>query len=116
MSTPTPVAVDGAVVLDLAERTATVVPAEPGHPAMLWRNGIEKLQRVGYHSPTVWAHAPGRREIARGEPAAGALKFQFRKGDPAWPELVATPRLAAIVVLDRSTSEIMNVSFRGKRG
>jgi hypothetical protein len=113
---PQSLAVDGAVVLDLAQRTATVIPAEPGHPAMIWRHGIEKLQRSGYHAPTVWAHAPGRRQIACGVPEAGALRFQFRKGDPAWPELIGTPRLAATVVVDRSTNEIMHVSFRGKRG
>jgi hypothetical protein len=111
---PQPVAIDAAVVLDVATRTATVVPTETGFTAMLWRNGIEKLGRGGYGAPTVWAHGLGHQQIAPGQPEGGALKFQFHKGDAAWPELVGTPRLAATVVLDRATNRIMNVSFRGK--
>jgi hypothetical protein len=43
---PNPLAADGAVVLDLDAQTATVVPAETGYPAMLWRHGYEKLVRL----------------------------------------------------------------------
>jgi hypothetical protein len=111
---PQPLAVNAAVVLDLATRTATVVPTETGFPAMLWRNGIEKMMRGGYDAPTVWGHGLGHQQIGPGQPEGGALKFQFHKGDAAWPKLVGTPRLAATVVLDRATNQIMNVSFRWK--
>ncbi len=113
MSVPDPHAVDGAVVLDLAERTATVVPAEPGYPSMIWRHGVEKLARGGHSAPpTVWAHSPGRRDIASGQPEGGALRFRFRPGDPAWTELVGTPALSALVVLDHASQEVMAVKFR----
>lgn len=112
MSVPDPHAIDGAVVLDLAEHTALVVPAEPGYPSMIFRHGVEKIARGGFGAPTVWAHSPGRRDIAHGEPQGGALKFQFRKGDPAWAELVGTPALSALVILDHASREVMSVKFR----
>jgi hypothetical protein len=112
---PNPLAADGAVVLDLDARTATVVPAETGYPAMLWRHGYEKLVRAGYGGPTVWAHSSGRRDIARGHPEGGALRFTFAKGDPTWAELVGTPALSAVVVVDRTSEQILNVKFRGRR-
>lgn len=102
------------MVLDVATRTATVVPTETGFPAVLWRNGVEKLGRGGYGGPTVWAHGFGRQKIAPGQPEGGAIKFEFHKGDGAWPELVGTPRLAATVVLARATNRIMDVSFAGR--
>ena len=116
MTTPSPWAVDGAVVLDLAERTATVVPAEPGYASMLWRTGVEKMGRGGYGAHTVWAHGLGHQQIAPGQPEGGALKFTFRKGDPVWPALVGTAALAATVVLDRASQQIMSVKFRGRAG
>jgi hypothetical protein len=111
---PNPRAVDGAVVLDLAARIATVVPTETGFPAMLWRRGIEKMGRGGYGAPTVWAHGLGHQQIAHGQPEGGALKFVFHKGDAAWPDLVGTPGLAATVVVDREAGTILSVRFRGR--
>jgi hypothetical protein len=113
---PSPRAVDGAVVLDLATRTATVMPTETGFPAMLWRHGIEKMGPGGYGAPTVWAHCLGHQQIAPGQPEGGALKFTFRRGDPAWQKLVGTPALSAILVLDRDAEEILSVKFRGQGG
>ena len=115
---PHPRAVDGAVAVDMATRTLTVVPAEPGYSAMLWRDGYEALVKAGgtlYGVRDVWAHAPGRPEVARGELVGGALKFTFRRGDPAWSELVGTPGLRATVVVDWKVHRILNVSFHGRR-
>jgi hypothetical protein len=112
---PNPRAVDGAVVLDVATRTATVMPAETGFPAMLWRRGIEKMMRGGYGAPTVWAHGLGHPQIAPGQPEGGALKFTFHKGDPAWAELLGTPRLSAIITVDREAGQILGVKFRGRK-
>jgi hypothetical protein len=90
------------------------MPAETGYAALLWRRGYQALAKAGYRAPTVWAHGPGRREIARGEPEGGALKFTFRRGDPTWGQLVATPDLSALLVVDRRSKQILGVTFRGR--
>jgi hypothetical protein len=118
VSLPDPLATVGAVALDLEARTATVIPAETGYPAMLWQQGYRamvKAERTSrYGAPDVWADAPGRRQVARGQPEGGALKFTFRKGDPAWAELVGTAGLSAFVTVDRRTNRILGVTFRGR--
>jgi hypothetical protein len=102
--------------------TLIVKPAETrGYAALLWRWGYQTLMQAEqsgrYGAPIVWAHGPGRREIARGRPAGdGTLRFRFRPGDPVYRELVSTPGLSAIVTLDRATSRIMRVRFHGRRG
>jgi hypothetical protein len=43
------------------------------------------------------------------------MRFQFRVGDPTHRELVSTPGLRVTVVVDRATSHIIGVAFRGRR-
>jgi hypothetical protein len=88
--------------------------------ALLWREAhralIQAEEAGRYGAPLVWAHGPGRREIARGQPGEdGSLRFRFERGDPSYRQLVSTPGLAATVVVDRATSRIMNVRFHGRR-
>jgi hypothetical protein len=115
---PDPLAADAIVANDPLERTLRVKPAETtGYAALLWRQGHRALvnaeQSGRYGAPIVWAHGPGRREIARGQPGEdGSLRFQFRRGDPAYKQLVCKPGLAAVVVVDREASRIMGVRFR----
>ena len=40
------------------------------------------------------------------------MRFTFRKGDPAWAELVGTAGLSALVTVDRTTTHILGVRFR----
>lgn len=115
---PDPLAAVGAVAVDLDARTLTVMPAETGYAAMLWRQGYQAMTEAErssrYGAPVVWAHGPRSREIARGQPEGGALKFTFRRGDPTWGQLVGTPGLSALVTVDRRTSRILGVTFRGR--
>jgi hypothetical protein len=67
-------------------------------------------------APAPWASGAGQRQIARGVPGAdGSLHFQFRRGDPVYKQLVSTPGLSAIITVDRGTSRILGVTFRGRR-
>jgi hypothetical protein len=55
-----------------------------------------------YGAPTVWAQAPGRRDIARGEPVRdGWLRF---KVDDATYRQLAGDGLSAIVTVDRKAA------------
>jgi hypothetical protein len=110
-----------AIVLDdvgrADEPTLIVKPAEAGgYAALLWRQGYRALMQAEQYgccgAPLVWAHGPGRREIAGGVPGeGGALRFTFR-GESTY---VSTPGLRAIVVVDRATSRIMGVRFHHRR-
>jgi hypothetical protein len=61
-------------------------------------------------APSVYAHAPDRREIARGEPVRdGWLRFQLSDAD--YQQLAGDPDVNAIAVVDRKTSRIMGVKF-----
>jgi hypothetical protein len=114
-----------AVVLDdvgrADEPTLIVKPAEAGgYAALLWRQGYRALMQAEQYgrcgAPLVWAHGPGRREIAGGVPGeGGALRFTFPRGESTYKQLVSTPGLRAIVVVDRATSRIMGVRFHHRR-
>jgi hypothetical protein len=117
---PQPLAVDAAVDVDFAGRALSVrLPdAAGGHERSLWRSAHQALlaaERSGWRSrvPTVWAHTDRRRDIAHGRPGEFAsLRFTFaRVPDSAFSELVGRPRLAAIVVIDRSAGHFMSVRF-----
>jgi hypothetical protein len=65
-----------------------------------------------YGARSVWAHAPGRRDIARGEPLRdGWLRF---KVDDATYRQLAGEGLSAIVTVDREAGHILGVRFRGR--
>jgi hypothetical protein len=117
---PDPVAAPVAAEVDAAERTVTVWPVEfRSQATRVWADALMDLaeaEETGdwtYASP-VWAYAGGRR-VARGVPDCEALQFRFDRGDPVFGELVATPRLSATLVVDRSRARIMFVKFRGRR-
>jgi hypothetical protein len=60
---------------------------------------------------TVYASAPGSRDIARGEPVRdGWLRFTLSDAD--YRRLADTPR--AIVVVDRQAGQILGVKFLGR--
>jgi hypothetical protein len=75
---------------------------------------------LGYHrcrhcSGCVGAHVGGHRN-ARGMPEEdGTLRFQFDYGDSVYRGLASNPRLRAVVTVDRETSRILSVRFRGRR-
>jgi hypothetical protein len=62
-----------------------------------------------YGARSVWAQAPGRRDIARGEPVRdGWLRF---KVDDATYRQLAGDGLSAIVTVDRKAAQILGVKF-----
>jgi hypothetical protein len=127
VTVPDPLAAPGRVVNDPGERTLIVRPAETGYAALLWREGHRALVDAGEpdsldaymrnDAPAPWASGAGQREIARGVPAGdGSLHFKFRRGDPAYKQLVSTPGLGAIITVDRASSRIMGVKFPQPQG
>jgi hypothetical protein len=116
---PSPLAIDAAVDIDFDSRTLAVrLPdaAAGGHATSLWRAAhlaLLRAEQAGSRSrvPAVWAHTDRRRDIAHGRPGEFAtLRFTFpRTPDSAFSELVGRPRLAAIVVIDRSAGHFMSV-------
>jgi hypothetical protein len=118
---PDPVVAPVAVAVDSDEHALTVWPVETRSWAgRLWDDGIEDLAEAeatgnwDYATP-VWG-VVGNRRVARGVPEGGVLVFRFRGGDPFYRELAATPRLSAVVVVDRSRGHILAVNFRGRKG
>jgi hypothetical protein len=68
------------------------------------------LEEAGRYASTVWAHAPGRRDLARGEPVRdGWLRFKLNAAD--YRRLSSTPGLAALVTVDRQAGQILGVKF-----
>jgi hypothetical protein len=66
-----------------------------------------------YAAPTVWAHAPGRRELARGEPVRdGWLRFKLNDAD--YRPLAGRQNLSAIVTVDREAGTVLGVRFRNR--
>jgi hypothetical protein len=115
---PAPLAVDGVVTHDPASRSLSVRVSGVG--ATFWRRGHAAMMAAEdagryYAAPIVWAHAPGRREMARGEPVCdGWLRFKLSDAD--YRRLSSTPELAAIVTVDRQAGRILGVRFLGRRG
>jgi hypothetical protein len=112
---PQPYAVDGVVTFDPATRSLSVKVAGVG--ATFWRRGHAALfaaEEAGrYDARSVWAHAPGRRQLVRGVPVRdGWLRFQLSDAD--YRKLVNTPDLSAIVTVDKEASRILGVRFRGR--
>jgi hypothetical protein len=75
-----------------------------------------QAEAPGYGGPpTVWASGGGEQQIAYGVPVGGdALKFRFHPGHPVYTRLVSTPGLRATFVVDRGSSQILGVRFRGR--
>ena len=112
MSLPQPMAADGQVTFDPASRSLSVRVA--GFGGSFWRRGHAALlaaEEAGrYGAPTVWAHAPGRRDIARGEPVRNGW-LRFKLDDVTYRQL-AGDGLSAIATVDQKTSSILGVKFR----
>jgi hypothetical protein len=88
-----------------------------GFGASFWRRGHAAMMQAEesgrYCARSVWAHAPGRRDIARGEPVRdGWLRF---KVDDATYRQLAGDGLSAIVTVDRDAAQILGVKFRHRR-
>jgi hypothetical protein len=85
-----------------------------GVGASFWRRGhaaMMQAEEAGrYGARSVWAHAPGRREIARGEPVRdGWLRFKLNDAD--YRRLSSTADLAVICTVDRQAAQILSVKF-----
>src|SRR5215216_3222822 len=118
---PQPMATDATVTNDVKSRTLTVRPV-PGPAALEWRAAVRRLLEdadIGLpgaqpswdlfcrareaEDRAVWADAPGRGRVARGGPTeGGGLQFTFERRDPTYRELVGSPGLHALAVVDRS--------------
>ena len=115
-----PHAVGGVVYNDVVSRTLFVrLPdAASGHDRSLWRQAHQRLvaaEQAGWpvSEPWLWAHAPGKREVAHGLPGdAGTIKCHFPPGEAVYSKLVGKPRLSAIVVIDSSACRSLHVAFR----
>jgi hypothetical protein len=88
-----------------------------GFGASFWRRGHAALMQSDeagrYGPPAVYANAPGRRDVARGEPVRdGWLRFNL--SDTDYRKLVNSPALSAIVTVDRQDGHIMGVRFLGR--
>jgi hypothetical protein len=67
-----------------------------------------------YGARSVWGHAPGRRDIARGEPVRDGW-LRFKVDDATYRQLAGGDGLAAIVTVDRQAGQILSVRFLGRR-
>jgi hypothetical protein len=86
-----------------------LVKPKGGYAAHLWRRGhAAMMQDDG--PPAVYAHAPGRRNLARGEPVRdGWLRFQLSDAD--YRRLSNPGDLAVICTVDRQAAQILRVKF-----
>jgi hypothetical protein len=116
VTVPAPLACDGETAHDPVSRSLLVKVSGVG--ASFWRRGhaaMMQAEEAGHYGPrSVWAHAPGRRDIARGEPVRdGWLRFKLSDAD--YRQLSRTPDLAAIVTVDRQAGQILGVKFLGRQ-
>jgi hypothetical protein len=112
VAVPQPMAVDGETTHDPASRSLLVRVSGVG--ASFWRRGhaaMMQAEEAGrYGSQSVYAHAPGRRELARGEPVRdGWLRFKLNDAD--YRRLSSTADLAVICTVDRQAAQILSVKF-----
>jgi len=110
---PAPLACDAAVTFDPVSRSLLVKVS--GFGGSFWRRGHAAMlaaEEAGRYwaAPTVYAHAPGRRDIARGEPVRdGWLRFKLNDAD--YRRLSSTADLAVICTVDRQAAQILSVKF-----
>jgi hypothetical protein len=95
-----------------------------GVGGIYWRRGHAALSAaedacrhysaIRAHSrvPDVWAHAPGRRDIARGEPVNDGW-LRFKLSDVDYRQL-AGEGLSAIATVDKGSGAILSVRFRSR--
>ena len=111
MTVPAPLACDGETTHDPATRSVLVKVSGVG--ATFWRRhhaAMMQAEEAGrYGARSVWAHAHGRREIARGEPVRdGWLRFKLSDADY---RQLSGEGLSAIVTVDREAARILGVKF-----
>ena len=110
---PAPLACDGETAHDPVSRSVLVKVS--GFGGRYWRRGhaaMVEAEEAGRYwgAPSVYAHAPGRRQLARGVPVRdGWLRFQLSDAD--YRRLAGAPGLAAIVTVDRQAGQILSVKF-----
>jgi transposase len=101
------------LIADPASRSLSVKVSGVG--ATFWRRGhaaMAAAEEAGRYwgQPAVYAHAPGRRNVARGEPVRdGWLRFKLSDAD--YRQLSNMPGLSAIVTVDRRAAQILRVKF-----
>jgi hypothetical protein len=116
VTVPAPLACDGETAHDPVSRSLLVKVSGVG--ATFWRRGhaaMAAAEEAGRYwgAPSVYAHAPGRRNLARGEPVRGGW-LRFKLGDADYLRL-AGESLSAIVTVDRHAGQILGVKFLGTR-
>ena len=116
MTVPAPLACDGETAHDPVSRSLLVKVSGVG--ATFWRRGhaaMAAAEEAGRYwgAPSVYAHAPGRRNLARGEPVRGGW-LRFKLSDADYLRL-AGESLSAIVTVDRHAGQILGVKFLGTR-
>jgi hypothetical protein len=121
---PRPLAADGGVTIDARERALVVRPARStrAYAKVLWSEGVRAQAEAAASGryagpPTVWASGGGETKIAYGLPGddGTSMRFRFSPGDPVYKKLVSMPGLRATIVVDRASSNILGVTFRGRR-
>lgn len=119
MTLPEPLAADATINVDPDTRTLIIKPAPdaPSRAKLLWREGHAKLMeadRTGRLAETVWADGPGHPQVAFATPGRETT-LRFKLEPDAYRKLMGTPGLHAVVVVDKRSSQILNVVFRGSR-
>jgi len=115
VTVPAPLACDGETAHDPVSRSVLVKVS--GFGASFWRRGHAALlaaEESGryWDARDVVAHAPGRREIGRGEPVDGGW-LRFTLSDSDYRQL-AGEGLSAIVTVDKEAGRILGVKFRNR--
>jgi hypothetical protein len=111
-SLPKPLAADAVTTFDPTTRSLLVKLSGVG--AIFWRRGRAAMvaaEEAGRYTDRVYAHGPGRREIARGEAVVDNW-VRFRLSEADYRQL-AGEGLRAVAVVDQQTSNIMSVRFIG---
>ena len=115
---PSPVAIDGVVVTDIATRSLGVRLSETasGYQRLWWKTAHQQLKAAvenGWaNHPYVWASTPSVYQVAHVQPADfSMLTVHFPVGTAGFSELISRPGLYAIAVIDRNSSRFLSVKF-----
>ena len=120
MALPQPLAAHAQVGFDPVTRSLLVKPAasSEAYARSLWRRGHAALTAAAesgryWNTPDVWARAPGRPDLARGQAVPdGWLRFKLSDAD--YRQLAGDGPPTAIVTVDRRSQKILGVTFRHK--